>query len=385
MSCIRPQGSKSQGSLSPIQMSWAEVLSTLVRREDLDRETTQWAMSQIMSGEATPAQIGGFLIGLRSKGETAGEIDALVDVMLTHAVRVEVPGIAVDVVGTGGDGAHTVNISTMAAVITAAAGARVVKHGNRAASSTTGTADLLEHLGVAIGLKSEGIVECLDQVGIAFCFAPTFHPAMRFAGPARRELGVPTVFNVLGPLANPAQPAAQLIGAADARLAPVMADVLAARGVAAIVARGEDGLDELTTLNKTRVWETTSGRAVESLIDAADLGIRRPAADALRGGDADFNAKVATQVLAAVRSATLDPVRDAVALNSAAAMVAHDSAAQKAHEPCVVPNARNDAPLIERLSDALAVAYEALDSGAAAEKLHTWVSVSTDLMATQPD
>jgi anthranilate phosphoribosyltransferase len=369
--------------MSSTQMSWAQVLSALLRREDLDREAAEWAMTQIMSGEAMPAQIGGFLIGLRSKGETAGEIDALVDVMLSHAVRVEVRGVAVDVVGTGGDGAHTVNISTMAAVIAAAAGARVVKHGNRAASSTTGTADLLEHLGVAIGLESDGIVECLDLAGIAFCFAPTFHPAMRFAGPTRRELGVPTVFNVLGPLANPAQPAAQLIGAADARLAPVMADVLAARGVAAIVARGEDGLDELTTLSATRVWETTSGQAVESLIDAADLGIRRPATNALRGGDADFNAEVATQVLAAVRSATLDPVRDAVALNSAAAIVAHDSAAQKAQEPCVVPNQRIDAPLIARLSDALAVAYEALDSGAAAEKLRTWVSVSSALAAAR--
>ena len=360
-------------------ISWSAVLASLLRRVDLDRVSTQWAMSQIMSGEATSAQIAGFLIGLRAKGETAAEIEALVDVMLEHAVRVNIPGVAVDVVGTGGDGAHTVNISTMAAVITAASGARVVKHGNRAASSTTGTADLLERLGVAIGLEADAIASCVEQVGIAFCFAPTFHPAMRFAGPTRRELGVSTVFNVLGPLANPAQPSAQLIGVADRRMAPLMADVLATRGVSALVVRGEDGLDELTTLSPTRVWETTSGVAVESTVDAHDLGIARPAADALRGGGADLNARIATDVLGAVRSADLDPVRDAVALNAAAALVAHDSAARKVGGPVVVGNAREDEPLIDRLSHALVVAYDAIDSGVAATTLTSWVEVSTSL------
>ena len=337
-----------------------------------------------MSGNATPAQIGGFLIGLRSKGETADEINALVDVMLDNAVLVDLRGLAVDVVGTGGDGSHTVNISTMAAVITAAAGARVVKHGNRAASSKTGTADLLERLGVAIDLGSDAVVACVERVGIAFCFAPTFHPAMRFAGPSRRELGVATVFNVLGPLANPARPAAALIGVADRRMAPLMADVLAARGVAALVARGEDGLDEFTTLAATRVWETSSGVALESVVDAAEIGIGRPRPDALKGDDPDFNARVATGVLGAVRSADLDPVRDAVVLNSAAALVAHDAAAVRDGGVPVVPNARPDSPLVQRLSDAVAVAYRAIDSGAAAEKLHNWARVSTDLSTAQP-
>lgn len=368
----------------PSSLSWAQVLSTLLRREDLDRDAAHWAMREIMSGNATPAQIGGFLIGLRSKGETADEINALVDVMLDNAVLVDLRGLAVDVVGTGGDGSHTVNISTMAAVITAAAGARVVKHGNRAASSKTGTADLLERLGVAIDLGSDAVVACVERVGIAFCFAPTFHPAMRFAGPSRRELGVATVFNVLGPLANPARPAAALIGVADRRMAPLMADVLAARGVAALVARGEDGLDEFTTLAATRVWETSSGVALESVVDAAEIGIGRPRPDALKGDDPDFNARVATGVLGAVRSADLDPVRDAVVLNSAAALVAHDAAAVRDGGVPVVPNARPDSPLVQRLSDAVAVAYRAIDSGAAAEKLHNWARVSTDLSTAQP-
>jgi len=368
----------------PSSLSWAQVLSTLLRREDLDRDAAHWAMREIMSGNATPAQIGGFLIGLRSKGETADEINALVDVMLDNAVLVDLRGLAVDVVGTGGDGSHTVNISTMAAVITAAAGARVVKHGNRAASSKTGTADLLERLGVAIDLGSDAVVACVERVGIAFCFAPTFHPAMRFAGPSRRELGVATVFNVLGPLANPARPAAALIGVADRRMAPLMADVLAARGVAALVARGEDGLDEFTTLAATRVWETSSGVALESVVDAAEIGIGRPRPDALKGDDPDFNARVATGVLGGVRSADLDPVRDAVVLNSAAALVAHDAAAVRDGGVPVVPNARPDSPLVQRLSDAVAVAYRAIDSGAAAEKLHNWARVSTDLSTAQP-
>ena len=368
----------------PSSLSWAQVLSTLLRREDLDRDAAHWAMREIMSGNATPAQIGGFLIGLRSKGETADEINALVDVMLDNAVLVDLRGLAVDVVGTGGDGSHTVNISTMAAVITAAAGARVVKHGNRAASSKTGTADLLERLGVAIDLGSDAVVACVERVGIAFCFAPTFHPAMRFAGPSRRELGVATVFNVLGPLANPARPAAALIGVADRRMAPLMADVLAARGVAALVARGEDGLDEFTTLAATRVWETSSGVALESVVDAAEIGIGRPRPDALKGDVPDFNARVATGVLGAVRSADLDPVRDAVVLNSAAALVAHDAAAVRDGGVPVVPNARPDSPLVQRLSDAVAVAYRAIDSGAAAEKLHNWARVSTDLSTAQP-
>ena len=200
--------------------TWPALLGRPLRHEDLDAGDTAWVMDRVLSAEATPAQLAGFLVALRSKGETAGEITGLAAAMLRHARRVDVPGRALDVVGTGGDQAHTVNISSMTAVVAAAAGAPVVKHGNRAASSQCGTADVLEALGVAIDLPPDGVAACVDEVGIGFCFAPVFHPAMRHAGVPRRELGVPTVFNFLGPLANPGSPAAQAIGCADARMAP---------------------------------------------------------------------------------------------------------------------------------------------------------------------
>ena len=264
------------------------------------------------------------MVALRAKGETADEVGGLVTAMLRHAVRVEGAGTVLDVVGTGGDRAHTVNISTMAAIVAAAAGARVVKHGNRAATSKTGTADVLEELGVVITLPADRVVPCLQRAGIAFCFAPTFHPAMRHAAVPRRELGVPTVFNVLGPLANPAEPAAALVGCADRRLAPVMAGVLAARGVRALVVRGDDGLDEITTATTTTVWDTRpgDGSVVETRLDPAGLGIAAPAPGALQGGEAAENAAV----LRAVMRGEPGPVRDAVLLNAAAALAAWDAA-----------------------------------------------------------
>ena len=243
----------------PRATGWPDLLAALLRGESLSTEDAAWAMDQVMSGDATPAQVAGFVVALKAKGETADEVAGLVEAMLRHAVRVPLTGLALDVVGTGGDRAHTVNISTMAALVAAAAGARVVKHGNRAASSQTGTADVLERLGLVIALPPEGVLSCLDAAGIGFCFAAAYHPAMRHAAAARRELGVPTVFNILGPLANPASPAAALVGCADAALAPVQAAVLAARGVRALVVRGEDGLDEVTTYAPSRVWDVTGG------------------------------------------------------------------------------------------------------------------------------
>ena len=234
--------------------SWPALLTRLLRGEDLASEDTSWAMEQVMLGEATPAQVAGFVVALRSKGESPDEVAGLVAAMLDHAERIEVPGPAVDTCGTGGDRAHTVNISTMSAMVVAGAGARVVKHGNRAASSACGSADLLEELGVVVDLAPERVVECVERAGIAFCFAPRFHPALRHAAAARRELGVATVFNFLGPLANPAQPGAQAVGVADSRMAAVMAQVLADRGVSALVFRGDDGLDELTPCATSQVW-----------------------------------------------------------------------------------------------------------------------------------
>src|SRR5688572_12493903 len=223
-------------------MNWPELLSGLVRGEDQTAKATAWAMGQILSGEATPAQLTAFVIALRSKGETVEELTGLADVMIEFATPIEIGGPAVDVVGSGGDRSNTVNISTMAAIVAAAAGAKVVKHGNRAASSACGAADVLEALGLVLDLAPEAQQQVVQQVGIGFLFAPHYHPALRHAGPTRRELGIPTTFNFLGPLANPAQPVASAVGVADPRMAELMAGVFAARGHQGLVMHGSDGL-----------------------------------------------------------------------------------------------------------------------------------------------
>ncbi len=352
--------------------AWPDLTAALLRREDLDVADTAWAMDRVMSGDATPVQLAGFLVALRAKGETADEVAGLVAAMLSHAAVVTLPagiGPTVDTCGTGGDRSNTVNISTMAAVVVAAAGAPVVKHGNRAASSAAGSADVLEALGVAVDLPPSAVGECLLEAGIVFCFAPLFHPGMRHAAVARRELGVGTVFNVLGPLANPARPEAQVVGCADPRLAPVMAQALLDRGTRAVVVRGQDGLDELSTQAPTRVWDATGTEVVESLVDAVDLGIARSAPGALGGQDATFNAAVARAVLSGERSAALDPVRDAVLLGAAAALVAHDSARGIA----------TNASMGDRLAAALPRVVQAIDDGSSAETLTRWIAVSTRL------
>ncbi|MDP9497753.1 MAG: anthranilate phosphoribosyltransferase [Actinomycetota bacterium] len=339
---------------------WSELLTRLLAGEDLEPDDTAWAMGQVMSGEASPAQVAGFLVALRAKGETPGEVAGLVRVMLDRAEEVAVPGRVVDTCGTGGDRSGTVNISTLAALVVAAAGVPVVKHGNRAASSACGSADLLEALGVVVDLPPPAVGPCLAEAGIAFCFAPVFHPGMRHAAVPRRELGVPTVFNVLGPLTNPARPAAQAVGVSDARLAPVMAGVLAARGTEALVFRGDDGLDELTTTAPSTVWSVHAGEVREQRLDPQDLGIARAALDDLRGGDVAVNAAIARRILAG----EVSPARDAVLLNAAAALAAHE---------------RGDGDLVERVRRGLQRAGAALDSGAAAQVLDRWVAVSRRL------
>ncbi len=341
-------------------MRWSELLTRLLAGEDLEPDDTAWAMGQVMSGEASPAQVAGFLVALRAKGETPGEVAGLVRVMLDRAEEVAVPGRVVDTCGTGGDRSGTVNISTLAALVVAAAGVPVVKHGNRAASSACGSADLLEALGVVVDLPPPAVGPCLAEAGIAFCFAPVFHPGMRHAAVPRRELGVPTVFNVLGPLTNPARPAAQAVGVSDARLAPVMAGVLAARGTEALVFRGDDGLDELTTTAPSTVWSVHAGEVREQRLDPQDLGIARAALDDLRGGDVAVNAAIARRILAG----EVSPARDAVLLNAAAALAAHEG---------------GDGDLVERVRRGLQRAGAALDSGAAAQVLDRWVAVSRRL------
>ena len=317
-------------------------------------------MGEVMAGDASPVQVAGFAVALRAKGETAAEVAGLVESMLAAAAPVSVEGRVVDTCGTGGDRSNTVNLSTMAALVVAGAGVPVVKHGNRAASSACGSADLLEVLGVVVDLPPPAVGPCLEQAGIAFCFAPVFHPGMRHAAVARRDLGVPTVFNVLGPLTNPVRPAAQAVGVSDRRLAPVMAGVLAARGADALVFRGDDGLDELTTTGPSTVWVVTGGAVVEHSFDPSALGVARAGLEDLRGADAAHNAGVARALLAGERG----PVRDAVLLNAAAALAAHEGAADA---------------LVDRLQRGWDRAAASLDSGAAQGLLHRWVEVSSSL------
>ncbi len=341
-------------------VTWPTLLARLMRREDLATSDTSWVMDKVLGDEATPAQLAGFLVALRSKGETAAEIAGLAEAMMRHTRRVRVEGRAVDVVGTGGDQAHTVNISSMAAVVTAAAGTPVVKHGNRAASSACGAADVLEELGVAIDLQPPGVEVCVAEIGIGFCFAAIFHPSMRYTGGVRRELGVPTAMNVLGPLTNPAQPGAALVGCADARIAPVMAEVFASRGASALVVRGDDGLDELTTTTTSTVWAVAGGEVRQQPFDPAALGIAPATREDLRGGDAATNAAVFRALLGGQEG----PVRDAVLLNAAGALVAFDGA---------------PADLVTAFPAALSRAAEAVDSGAAAALLDRWVELSGSL------
>ncbi|BEP15394.1 anthranilate phosphoribosyltransferase [Acidothermaceae bacterium B102] len=340
--------------------TWPSLLTSLLHRENLTHAQSAWAMEQVMGGEATPSQIAGFAIALRAKGETPEEVEGLVGVMLRHAAPLQVTGPSVDTCGTGGDRAHTVNISSMAALVVAGVGVTVVKHGNRAASSSTGSADVLEELGVVVDLPPAQVARCIDTAGIGFCFAPVFHPALRFAGPSRRELGVATVFNFLGPLCNPAQPSAQAVGVYDARMAPVMAAVLARRGTSALVFRGDDGLDELSTATTSRVWLVRDGAVHESVLNPVELGIAKSPAEALRGGDRARNAEVVRELLAGQQG----PVRDAVLLNAAAALVA------------ATPG---EGSLDEQLIAGIARGAEALDSGAAAAALDRWVTMSKAL------
>ncbi|MDT7570823.1 MAG: anthranilate phosphoribosyltransferase [Actinomycetota bacterium] len=344
----------------PQAQTWAGLLGQLLRAESLSSSDTAWAMREVMSGEATPAQVAGFVVALRAKGETPEEVAGFVETMLAEAAHVSVPGRVVDTCGTGGDRAHTVNISTMAALVVAGAGVPVVKHGNRAASSACGSADLLEELGVVVDLPPAAVAPCLEDAGIAFCFAPVFHPGMRHAAVPRRDLGVPTVFNILGPLTNPARPAAQAVGVSDARLAPVMAGVLAARGADALVFRGDDGLDELTTTSTSTVWVVAEGQVTPCTFDPASLGLERASLEQLRGADASFNASVARALLAG----EMGPVRDAVLLNAAAAIAAYDG---------------GSGDLVERLSAGMSRASDALSDGRAAALLDRWTTVSREL------
>ncbi|HEY3534794.1 MAG TPA: anthranilate phosphoribosyltransferase [Pedococcus sp.] len=342
--------------------TWPDLLTTLLGGQDLSGGQARWAMQEVMSGEATPVQLAGFLVALRAKGESVEEMRALADVMLAHANRIDVPGPSLDIVGTGGDRAHTVNISTMAAIVIAASGVRVVKHGNRAASSSSGSADVLEALGVNLALEPARVAEVAHEAGITFCFAQAFHPAFRHTAQARVGLAVPTAFNALGPLTNPAQPTYAAVGVADARLAPLLAGVFAGRGKDAAVLRGDDGLDELTLSTTSTVWWVRDGSVTQHSLDPTALGLARSPIEALRGGDARTNADVARRLFAGEHG----PVRDAVVLNAGIALaVAADADRDGTRGLHIAVRAGMDR------------AAQALDTGAAARQLDAWVAATS--------
>ena len=344
--------------------TWPRILAALMRGDAVDSTATAWAMDEIMAGDATPAQLAAFVVLLRAKGETSDELAGLVQAMRDRATPVSVPERAVDIVGTGGDLAHTVNITTMAALVVAGTGRRVVKHGNRSASSQCGSADVLEELGVVIDLGADEVAASVAEVGIGFCFAPVFHRGMRHAGPARSEIGVPTVFNVLGPLTNPARPAASAVGCADRRMAPLMADVFARRGDTALVFRGDDGLDELTTTTTSSAWLAADSTVRETRVDPRTFGLAPAGPEDLRGGDREYNAAVVREVL----SGGGGKIRDAVLLNAAAAIVVFDGVSASSS-------------LDGLIAAGIGEAGRAVDSGAAADLLARWVESSRRLRA----
>ncbi|OBJ32395.1 MULTISPECIES: anthranilate phosphoribosyltransferase [Mycolicibacter] len=356
-------GSAAQPKAQIVQ--WRQVLGGLTSGRDLPRGQAAWAMEQIMAGSATSAQIAAFGVAMQMKGPTAAEVGELADVMLSFGRKVPTDKIGtdtVDVVGTGGDGANTVNLSTMAAIVVAAAGVPVVKHGNRSASSLSGGADTLEALGVRIDLGPDEVARSVAEVGIGFCFAPQFQPSYRNASVARREIGVPTVFNLLGPLTNPARPRAGLIGCAFGELAEVMAGVFAARRSSVLVVHGDDGLDELTTTTTSTIWRVQAGTIDRLTFDPAGFGFARAEVGELLGGDAQANAEEARSVLAGTKGA----VRDAVVLNAAGAIVAHAGLSSSAE-------------WLPAWEDGLTRAVEAIDSGAAEQLLARWVRFGAQL------
>jgi anthranilate phosphoribosyltransferase len=333
--------------------SWPSVLGKLFLGASLETDQAAWAMEQIMDGQATSAQFGGFVGALRVKGETVDEIMGLVEIMRAKALRVEVEGPLVDTCGTGGDRSGTMNISTLAALVVAGAGTRVAKHGNRAASSRCGSADLLEALGVKVDLPPEGVKACIEEAGIGFCFAPVFHPSMRFAGPLRGELGVPTIFNFLGPLTNPAGALHQALGVSDMAMAPRMAEVLRKLGSHhCLVIHGFDGLDEISLAEPSHIWELKDGHVTSWVINPQDFGLPRADTSEICGGSAEENAGIARRILAGEPG----PLRDVVVINAAAALIAADVA--------------------DGFPAGIELARASLDSGSAGSALEQMVKVS---------
>jgi anthranilate phosphoribosyltransferase len=345
------------------QLLWDENIAIIDSGLDLEVDRVQWCMNEILNGAADNSAIKRFLVALKNKGESPEEVGALVAQMYQHCAPISISERAVDTVGTGGDGAHTINISTTSAIIAAAAGAKVIKHGNRAASSKSGSADLLENLGININLNGQSVEESFATLGIGFCFAPIFHPAMKHAAVARKELGVPTVFNILGPLANPAKPQAAAIGVANERMHLVMAQVLGTRGVDGFVFRGDDGLDEITLATTTSVLSIGTDEVTSGHIDPQEFGISTAPISALVGGDGAENAQITNSIFAGKKGAH----RDACVLNAAAAIAAYEG--------------RTELSLHDRIASGVESAISAIDSGAAQDLVSRWAALTQKLGA----
>ncbi len=338
--------------------SWPEVIGQLMKGESLSREDAGSAMGEIMEGRASEAQMAAFIVSLRAKGETAEEMTGLVDAMFAAAVTIDVGEPVVDVVGTGGDGAGTFNISTTAALIAAGAGAKVAKHGNRAASSTTGSADLLAGLGFDLELAPESTRQMIRETGFGFLFAPRYHPAMRFVAPVRKDLGVRTVFNFLGPLCNPARADRMSVGTSDPNMAALMIEVLKNRGATtAFVYYGEDGLDELTTTAPSYIYRLRDSEITHAEFTPEDFGVARARTEDLLGGDVEENVAITRNILEGAPG----PQRDVALVNAAPAIVA--------------------AGLADGFTDAMALAAQAVDSGAAAATLERSLAMCQELAA----
>lgn len=341
--------------------SFPSLINALLSGNDLTKSEAAWAMNGVMEGTVDPVTLGGFLIALRAKGEKVVEIQAFTEQIISHALPLDVTRDALDIVGTGGDRSGTVNISSMSAIVIASAGVPVLKHGNRAASSRSGSSDFFEALGVDLQASPETVAQIFDKVGLGFCFAGLFHPGFRHAAATRKALGVPTVFNFLGPLCNPGRPRINAIGVAAEDRVELVAGLLARRGDTGLVFRGSDGLDELTTTGLNSVWQVVDGELTQYVIDPQELGLAPAELEDLVGGDAETNVEIATEVFAGEAGS----VRDIVLLNAAAGLVA----AELFHEP---QSAERD--LTERFAQAMDVAADAIDSGATAAKRDQWLA-----------
>lgn len=350
-----------------LSITWPQILGKLIADTDLNRAEAAWALDQIMSGKTDAGLIETFLVTLRHKGESVDELSGLVDAMLTNALKLDTGSDAVDIVGTGGDLLGTVNISSMASILTAAAGVPVLKHGSRSASGKTGSSEMLESLGIRLDLVPEQVSAVFKTAGISFFFAQVFHPAMRFVGPIRKLLAIPTTFNFLGPLANPAQPIATSLGVANRAIAPLMAQELAARGRTGLVFRGNDGLDELSTTANNEIWQVSGGEVSATELNPVKLGLKRAETADLIGGDATFNAQVARDLFARKTTGNLGAVRDIVLLNAAGGVVSYQMAKD---------SSKADVDLSTRFADALQQVSVALDSGAAEIKLAEWITAT---------